>query len=471
MSPLDLLGLPSDADATAVKRVYAQQLRVTRPDEDPEGFQRLHAAYKAALEFCRQQQPDETARWYEPEINAQPYKPSEPPALSTAPVEATYTSDAIEPPAESRFDADAFCIAAFELASAGDAAVLQAWLAGQHDLWSLQLKTRTGQYLVEKLHQQAPPMPAKCMDVLLRFFNRDQALTMQDPLAMVKLRRRMQLAWQLESSDEESLGARLAIRTPLERWHAHWIVRQLQRPFQWPRVLWLGINFVKAQRIADFIDEVSDHHPTDLPDTIDRRQVDFWLAASDRQRVASPRLLLGGIRSAAMLLLSILLAPLLSLLYTSSISLQPMLITVGVLMVPSALWAIWVMWTSLIFWYLTRETPQPLRSVLTYLVPTLCASGVALGAWGQDGFGMFLLLAALWLAARRYWYRQASRYALLNSGYVRLMFLAAIPMLHGVLNASLGSNLVSINEVIAAAAMLAWALELTRQLPARASLS
>jgi hypothetical protein len=232
-----------------------------------------------------------------------------------------------------------------------------------------------------------------------------------------------------------------------------------------------GWRSARRWNAGTFIDEVSDHHPTDLPDTIDRRQVDFWLAASDRQRVASPRLLLGGIRSAAMLLLSILLAPLLSLLYTSGISLQPMLIAVGVLMVPSALWAIWVMWTSLIFWYLTRETPQPLRSVLTYLVPTLCASGVALGAWGQDGFGMFLLLAALWLAARRYWYRQASRYALLNSGYVRLMFLAAIPMLHGVLNASLGSNLVSINEVIAAAAMLAWALELARQLPARASLS
>ena len=45
----DLLQLPLDADATSIKRAYAQLLRRTRPDEDPEGFQRLHAAYKTAL--------------------------------------------------------------------------------------------------------------------------------------------------------------------------------------------------------------------------------------------------------------------------------------------------------------------------------------------------------------------------------------------------------------------------------------
>lgn len=47
-----LLGMPEDADERAIKRAYAQRLKLTRPDEDPEGFQRLREAYKAALEAC-----------------------------------------------------------------------------------------------------------------------------------------------------------------------------------------------------------------------------------------------------------------------------------------------------------------------------------------------------------------------------------------------------------------------------------
>lgn len=51
-SAFDTLGLPDDADERAIKRAYAQRLKTTRPDEDPEGFQRLHAAYRTALQVC-----------------------------------------------------------------------------------------------------------------------------------------------------------------------------------------------------------------------------------------------------------------------------------------------------------------------------------------------------------------------------------------------------------------------------------
>lgn len=48
-----LLELPEDADERSIKRSYARQLKITRPDEDAEGFQRLREAYERALQLAR----------------------------------------------------------------------------------------------------------------------------------------------------------------------------------------------------------------------------------------------------------------------------------------------------------------------------------------------------------------------------------------------------------------------------------
>jgi len=48
------LGIDATVDAAAIKSAYAARLKMTRPDEDPEGFQRLRAAYSAALQLAGQ---------------------------------------------------------------------------------------------------------------------------------------------------------------------------------------------------------------------------------------------------------------------------------------------------------------------------------------------------------------------------------------------------------------------------------
>ncbi len=46
-----VLGIEPIQDKKAIKRAYAKLLKVTRPDEDPQGFQRLNSAYNEALEY------------------------------------------------------------------------------------------------------------------------------------------------------------------------------------------------------------------------------------------------------------------------------------------------------------------------------------------------------------------------------------------------------------------------------------
>lgn len=63
--PWSELGLPGPSDLTAIKHAYAQRLKDVHPEEDPEGFQRLHSAYQTARRLAKrpappQPEPEET---------------------------------------------------------------------------------------------------------------------------------------------------------------------------------------------------------------------------------------------------------------------------------------------------------------------------------------------------------------------------------------------------------------------------
>lgn len=198
------LGLPPDADARAIKRAYAAQLKTVRPDEDPAGFQRLNEAYQAALAQCAARDAAREPRALDPplsvpEAGASPQ--AEPPDAAPPPSRRARTSRTLPPPplaepvATEPEDA-AFDIAhCLRLAANWDHQPLIAWLDTQASLWSLDGKARCGRRLLLTMAHERPPVADHNFETLAKCFGYYDLHAGHDFLAVRTLRDELHALW------------------------------------------------------------------------------------------------------------------------------------------------------------------------------------------------------------------------------------------------------------------------------------
>ena len=162
-SPFELLGVAPDAGEREIKQAYARLLKRHRPDEDPEGFQRVNEAYQVALAGLAQCKPGTPLVWSDPQLE------KEPPSLPAR-------DAAVDGPALARprpFDRVAFSHAAVAQAATATPQDLRRWLAAHPDLVSLQHKYAAVPALIEALERE-PPLQSTHLDVFLVFFGIDE---------------------------------------------------------------------------------------------------------------------------------------------------------------------------------------------------------------------------------------------------------------------------------------------------------
>lgn len=449
MSPFEQLGLPADADERMVKRAYAQRLRDTRPDSDPEGFQRLHATYQAALALCqRKTVATETQR--EPEREQITPADGFPFATPHAPQEAI------------AFALERFATELLTLVSTGDATRLKTWLEEQPDLWSLRMKTRVGHALFEQFLHDVPPMSPACIEVLLAFFDMNQTHPDHDALRLQRLLRRMQLAWELQPAHRDALAERMELHLHSERCELDLNLERLARPLHWAQVVRIGLVPYAASSYAQSIRNVSLDHPEDLPEPCDQNQIRFWLKATDLSHVGKERLQLGAVRCTATLLGGLLLGLLSGVLIrmpSDHFNWTAFWWCVGLPAVPCALWGLSMLLQPLNRWHAKPEY-QPARWpwLNLLLVPMLCAAAFASGE-----VGTLFALAALWLAFQRLRRRNASLLRL-DSRLIWFglwgLFMLAKSLLQGADRAYASTTFPALTAAIA---MLIWGMDLWRQ--------
>lgn len=60
VSVWNILGIPPTRDAAKIRRTYVEKARKCHPEEDPEGFRRLHEAYREAMRDAREEESRDT---------------------------------------------------------------------------------------------------------------------------------------------------------------------------------------------------------------------------------------------------------------------------------------------------------------------------------------------------------------------------------------------------------------------------
>lgn len=366
---LQWLGLEPGADEREIKRAYAQLLRTTRPDEDPEGFQRLHAAYRDALAAVEHESD------------------------SSAPVRSMQTPQdgtAIEP-----LDIATVAQRIVEQAAALGARELDAWLQALPELWSLDDKPRIGIAVfstIEMCELRLTPSVFDCLSLCFGWDDLNSPLWQED---VERVRRRCEQGWLLSSDGEQALARRYIAQTNGMLMPEGSVLRSMRRPRPRWRNRLTALIPGRAAEAVGLLSALEYWYTRQTPPGLDPGQVAFWARFGTHPRLHT---LYGGAR---ICLAGLVLGLICTWGVVSSWPLPPseggwfsgpqkaVVIILGATLFGPLVWAAGVSWRALVHWQLAWQPSSPMPRLLWKLVvPLLVLVSIAvlwLGLRWTDG--------------------------------------------------------------------------------------
>lgn len=420
-SPFQALGLPAQADLAQVKRAYARLLRTHRPDEDAAAFQRLHEAYQACLErirwrefgYVEEDDEDETVPadvaiddaaglaadaggngtpHVDIPIDDPPLPDVAPPDDEPAPGIARNPAPAAREDAfhfTERFDGDAFLQELRQRMHADTPDDVEAWLLAHDALYSLERKHALGPGVVEALADVEPSLASRHYARITRFFGLDTVGGIEPWLQhrLVALLGRFDDA----AAFERQLRAHAA---PPASWTDQQLARELLRPVQWLRRLFLIACPGLPGRVGALVRSLQAADPASASTRLDPAARRFWERATDRSALHRERLALLGTR------LALWMGPIAA--YTAALGEGPGFLpdfAIGV----GVLFALWLAYAFVVIGLLRLRDYIQLRLQWDWLL-VVTAGGLVCGivsvAAGGSGLIPFVITTIAWVGAR-----------------------------------------------------------------------
>ena len=248
------LGLSRTQDRTEIRRAYARKLKITNPEDDPEGFKVLRAAYEEALDYA-----DNRFVAYDPDEAEDDGPTSEThdslTALRTSDAE-TYKPPVVDEIADSYFAARATLetqLQARSAASEDDRLASLALILSSPMLDNIEMRSATEAWLAELVSRNQPRSDALIPRVVERFGWNNRRIDRHRPYAVHQVLQR-----------ETDLAFLRALRRGTDLDTDAWQI--LSRPPE-PPTLWRRLwPKVSRSEIQSFLNRIRNDHPTVVDD-------------------------------------------------------------------------------------------------------------------------------------------------------------------------------------------------------------
>jgi hypothetical protein len=416
----ELLNLPLETDAASIKRAYARLLRNTRPDENPEAFQRLHAAYKTALAYASGPSAAPTpmhdintaTSTSRSDVAAAPEAPAQLKAAAFVLPQCVDRPSAVMPVVNMSELVDEVIHIATKM---DEKQAMQQWLQDRQDFWSIAVKQQTGQHVIHRLFQAPQAISSDCLDALLCFFDLDHVLSGINPLALQQLRKRQVTLWKLIPRNHHELALQIRLMSgssPKFEWVGRDLAR-LQQPLHWHQVMLAALQPERVSAIGSLIRTILSNGPIEeLPPCIDRHHAYFWCRATVTGLFTAPRLAIGAWR-AGLVALAGALVTLLFCLSTSTSRIEEPLYSdawmeaiANSVIVATGLFALWLIYVGIRWFDYWQGLPESMPSKYPWwrrlAIPALCGIGLLVyGISAPPALSALIIFTSLALTIRR----------------------------------------------------------------------
>ena len=315
------------------------------------------------------------------------------------PAVAAWNADSAEVKAETVFRW--FCAFARTHAFEPVAAALHA----QPSLRTWRAREPLAQELLELVVRERPPLPAGSALALFHYFRLPELAASQG-VSLQDLPGQLEIRWLMLTENAPKLAVRVRdAKKPFgEVKKAERYLRWVQRPFHGWWIVLASLMPGLPTALGLFLWRLSEGSPARLPLTIDPKLVRFCIAAASRHLVSRPRVLIGVIRCAILLVLGGVLDALWFVVLQEPYG-EPgsASLLVAALAITST-WAAYLVFMALLFWQRQPEEPMQPRPWLRLLfVPAFCGFGLFVWwAGGNHVVTVCLLLPAASLAYGRF---------------------------------------------------------------------